>query len=322
MVIVKRRYRRCRHHGRRDRHQPGPARLPRPADRCPGRSGAAAVPAAGSSTRARWRRAGWRRPMRRPRRPARGYGSLGDLAQADLVIEAVFEDFDLKARLLDELSPLLRRRGTGRDQHELPAGRRPRPARRATRAVSGPALFQPGGGQPDRRGGPGRSAPATATVEHGAGVLRSQRQAAAALPGLATALPSTASSAPTPTRPRGALDDGLGIDRRDRRSGAQIGARCGRRAVRGDEPDQAAHQSARDPQSRSARDLLRAGRAMVAAGEADRPFAIGAATALPAGQRAPRSPTGCCAAASCRCCRRSTRTWPSPPRSTSAPARR
>lgn len=33
---------------------------------------------------------------------------LGDLAQADLVIEAVFEDFDLKARLFRELSPVVR----------------------------------------------------------------------------------------------------------------------------------------------------------------------------------------------------------------------
>jgi 3-hydroxyacyl-CoA dehydrogenase len=34
-------------------------------------------------------------------------GSLAELARADLVIEAVFEDFDLKARLLEELSSLL-----------------------------------------------------------------------------------------------------------------------------------------------------------------------------------------------------------------------
>jgi NAD(P)-dependent dehydrogenase (short-subunit alcohol dehydrogenase family) len=34
--------------------------------------------------------------------------TLAGLAPADLVIEAVFEDFDLKARLLAELSPLLR----------------------------------------------------------------------------------------------------------------------------------------------------------------------------------------------------------------------
>jgi 3-hydroxybutyryl-CoA dehydrogenase len=34
--------------------------------------------------------------------------SLAELAEADLVIEAVFEDFDLKARLLAELSPILR----------------------------------------------------------------------------------------------------------------------------------------------------------------------------------------------------------------------
>jgi len=33
--------------------------------------------------------------------------TLADLAPCDLVIEAVFEDFDLKARLFDELSPLL-----------------------------------------------------------------------------------------------------------------------------------------------------------------------------------------------------------------------
>jgi 3-hydroxyacyl-CoA dehydrogenase len=33
---------------------------------------------------------------------------LAGLADADLVIEAVFEDFDLKAKLLEELSPLLR----------------------------------------------------------------------------------------------------------------------------------------------------------------------------------------------------------------------
>jgi 3-hydroxybutyryl-CoA dehydrogenase len=35
-------------------------------------------------------------------------GGLADLAPCDLVIEAVFEDFDLKARLLEALSPVLR----------------------------------------------------------------------------------------------------------------------------------------------------------------------------------------------------------------------
>ena len=63
-------------------------------------------------------------------------------------------------------------------------------------------------------------------------------------------------------------------------------------------------------------------RAMIEAGEADRavPDRRGHGAMRPAGSA--RSPTGCCAARSCRCCRRSTRAWPRPPCSTWAPARR
>ena len=220
--------------------------------------------------------------MRQPRpRPARTWrpGWAASPA-AELVIEAVFEDFDLKARLLAELSAAARRRGAGRDQHELPAGRRPRPACGATRARSlGLHYFSPAAVNPivevvqgdgDRRQPRSRRRWRSAR----------QRQAAAALPGQLRLCRSTASSAPTPTRRRARSTTGWArpaeID-----AVAQDGAGCGRRAVRGDEPDQAAHQPARDPQPRPARDLLRAGAGRWSqAGEADRPFAIGAATAL------------------------------------------
>ena len=62
-------------------------------------------------------------------------------------------------------------------------------------------------------------------------------------------------------------------------------------------------------------------RAMIEAGEADRAFPIGTATALAADQERQIADRLLCGA-SCRCCRRSTRPWPSLPRSTWARERR
>ena len=61
--------------------------------------------------------------------------------------------------------------------------------------------------------------------------------------------------------------------------------------------------------------------AMVAAGEADRSFAVDVAS-LPEPPRAAAIADRLQPAASCRCCRRWTRGWPSPRRSTGARARR
>ena len=107
---------------------------------------------------------------------------LAGLAGAELVIEAVFEDFDLKARLLEALSPLLRPRG---------AWSPPTPA--ACGSATSPGMCGgPSGSLACTISARRRStrssrwsrakAPAPATDRDGAGLLRGQRQAAAAVP--------------------------------------------------------------------------------------------------------------------------------------------
>ena len=212
-----------------------------------------------------------------------------------------------------------RPRGAGGHQHELPAGRRSRAGMWATRRVSRAALFQPGGGQPDRRGGPGRG---TGDRHGRARPWRSAQPAASSrcAAGTAGALPINRFFCPYTNEAARALDDGLG-------STAEIDAVA--REVLGAAAGPFAVMNLIKPRINlhAIRNLAPLGTfyapaaAMIAAGEADRPFPIARPTAPPPERRA-RSPTGCCAAASCRCCRRSTRKWPSPPCSTWAPARR
>ena len=64
--------------------------------------------------------------------PAAG---IAELADSDLVIEAVFEDRDLKAKILAELSGAGRHQGPDRHQHELPADSD------LAQAVQGPERF-------------------------------------------------------------------------------------------------------------------------------------------------------------------------------------
>ena len=170
-------------------------------------------------------------------------------------------------------------RRAGRHQHELPAGRRSRPA------VGDPArfwaaLFQPGGGQPDRRGGPGRRHRRQHDRPRPWHSAASGKTPCGA--GTAGASPSTGSSAPTPTLRR-ALDDGLGSTAKiDQVARSVLGAAAGPFAVMNlIKPRINLH---------AIRNLAPLGtfyapaRAMIEAGEADRAFPIGAATALAADQ--------------------------------------
>ena len=215
------------------------------------------------------------------RRPSRWPTSRA----ADLVIEAVFEDFDLKARLLAELSPILR----------ADASSRPTPA--ACGSATSPAICA----RPERFLGlhyfsPAAVNPIVEVVEGAATDARDGRDGAGASAGASGKQPLRCRDSLRLCRQslllslhqRGGARARCGArqHRRDRRRGARC-ARGGRRAVRGDEPDQAAHQSARHPQPRPRSGPFYApAAAMVAAGEADRPFAIDAGRPARAAERA------------------------------------
>ena len=106
---------------------------------------------------------------------------LAGLAPADLVIEAVFEDFDLKARLLAELSPLLRGDAlVATNTSCLRVGDLARHMARPERFL-GLHYFSPAAVNPIVEVVEGAATDACGDRD-GAGLLPGQRQAAAALP--------------------------------------------------------------------------------------------------------------------------------------------
>ena len=126
----------------------------------------------------------------RDRPHLRGRRGLERSAGAELVIEAVFEDFDLKARLFEALEPDRWRRRAGGHQHELPAGRAISPSTPADPArFLGLHYFSPAAVNPIVEVVQGE---ATATPRsRRRWLLRGQRQARRYAAGTATASPST-----------------------------------------------------------------------------------------------------------------------------------
>ena len=259
------------------------------------------------------------------RRVRRSLGSpwptgLAGLAGADLVIEAVFEDFALKARLLEELSPLLRADAlVATNTSCLRVGDLARHIARPERFL-GLHYFSPAAVNPIVevvRAPPPRLRRSRRRWPS-AGPAASSRCAA----GIPTASPSIGSSAPTPTRRRARSTRGWGRPGEiDAVAREVLGAAAGPFAVMNLIKPRINLHAIRNlaPLGR----LLRPGRGD-GRGRRGRPAVrdrrrrtAGAARAASA-----RSPTGCCAAASCRCCRRSTRAWPSRRRSTGVRARR
>ena len=102
-----------------------------------------------------------RQAHRRRRRTSCSAGSPrpprpGDLAGCDLVIEAVFEDPTLKAKVFAEVDAVRQRRRAAVLQHLHPADHRARRRRRPPGRLHRPALLQPGRQDAARRDHPRR----------------------------------------------------------------------------------------------------------------------------------------------------------------------
>ena len=81
-----------------------------------------------------------------------GTPDYADLADCDLVIEAITENLDLKLEMWREVDAIVKAERALRDQHLLAAGHRPGRGDRARRRVPRPALLQPGAGDEAGRG--------------------------------------------------------------------------------------------------------------------------------------------------------------------------
>ncbi len=127
-------------------------------------------------------------------------GSLRDLGQADLLIEAVFEDFELKVRLLTELSAKVRENALiAASTSCLRVGdlaKHVTKPERFTRACTNSA--RPQSTRSSRSLGVARRRRPPSRLRWPSVLPAVSSRSAAGIP---TALRSTASSAPTPTRP-------------------------------------------------------------------------------------------------------------------------
>ena len=207
----------------------------RAAHRQPAGSGGGRGRAAGArpSTPARSRRGGWRAQDAE----AAAAGStrataLDELAAADLVIEAVFEDFDLKAGLLGGAEPRVARRTRWSPPTRAACGSATLRGHVAGPGpLPGPALFQPRRGQPDRRGGEGRwPRMMRRSRRHSPSAGRSGKQPLRCKDAYGFAI--NRFFCPYTNEAVRALDDGPGLDRRDRRGGREVlGAAAGPFAV-------------------------------------------------------------------------------------------
>ena len=84
-----------------------------------------------------------------------------DLADCDLVIEAITEDLDAEARDVEELDGIVKDERHVRDQHLVAVGRRPGGGDLAAGALPRPPLLQPRPGDAAARGGARGRRPAT-----------------------------------------------------------------------------------------------------------------------------------------------------------------
>ena len=121
-------------------------------------------------------------------------------AQADVIIEAIFENVEAKRELFAETRGGGETRRDPRDQHLQPEAVRHRGGVQGSRAPGRHPLLQPGAADDAGRGRHGREH-RPGKREEGRGLRAPDRQAAAAGQGFARASSSTACSGPTCSRP-------------------------------------------------------------------------------------------------------------------------